>query len=205
MSQLYWKKPALRESMFARLNTTARSIFFDKQPHYLTPYIIQPGDQLQNIASLYQVSWEYLSNLNQVDPRKIRVDQKLKVLKGPFSAVVDLSDFELTIHSHGYFVKRYQVGIGKAGSSPIGKFTVLDKLKDPTYYGPDGLVIANDDPQNPLGEYWIDIGDSYGLHGTIDPESIGKAESKGCIRMHAADIEEVYNFLIPNSEVVIRR
>jgi len=205
LSQLYWKRPELREAMLQRINTTARSIFFSKQPHYLTPYEVQSGDQLQNIASLYQVSWEYLANLNQVDPRKIRVNQKLKVLKGPFSAVVDLSDFELTIHSHGYFVKRYQVGIGKAGSSPIGKFTVLDKLKDPTYYGPDGLVMANDDPANPLGEYWIDIGDSFGIHGTIDPESIGKAESKGCIRMHADDIAEVYNFLIPNSQVVIRR
>ncbi|MAT14593.1 MAG: hypothetical protein CMJ46_04910, partial [Planctomyces sp.] len=96
-------------------------------------------------------------------------------------------------------------GIGKDGSTPIGTFTVQNKLKDPVYYGPDGLVIQNDDPENPLGEYWVDIGDSYGLHGTIDPDSIGKAESKGCIRMRAADIEEVYNFLVDGSEVTIHR
>jgi len=109
----------------------------------------------------------------------------------------------LTVHAHGYFVKRYQIGIGKDHSTPTGKFQVKDKLVDPTYYGQDG-VIANDDPTNPLGERWIDLGESYGIHGTIEPDSIGKAESKGCVRMHNEDVAEVYDLLGLDSEVVIR-
>ena len=101
-------------------------------------------------------------------------------------------------------MKRYKVGIGKDGTSPIGEFTIKDKLVNPTYYGPDG-VIAADDPKNPLGEYWIDIGDSYGIHGTIEPDSIGKAESRGCIRMTNKDAEEVYGFLGVGAKVIIRR
>ena len=80
---------------------------------------------------------------------------------------------------------------------------MLEKLVDPTYYGPDG-VIAHDDPANPLGERWIDIGNSYGIHGTIDPASIGKSESQGCIRLHNDDVEAVYDLLTIGSEVVIR-
>ena len=201
---MYWNHPEWREFLRSRIEKTAKSIYFSPQPHYMTPYTVQPGDQLTKIAKLYNVPWEYLAKLNEADPRKIRPGQKLKVIKGPFAAVVDLGRFELTIQHHGFFVKRYKVGIGKDGTSPIGEFTVKNKLTNPTYYGRDG-VIAADDPQNPLGEYWIDIGDSYGIHGTIDPNSIGKAESRGCIRMLNEEAAEVYGFLGIGAKVIIRR
>jgi lipoprotein-anchoring transpeptidase ErfK/SrfK len=188
----------------SRIEKTAKSIYFSKQPHYMTPYTVEPGDQLTKIGNLYSVPWEYLARLNEVDPRKVRAGQKLKVIKGPFAAVVDLNRFELTIQHHGFFVKRYKVGIGKDGTSPIGEFPIKNKLVNPTYYGPDG-VIAADDPKNPLGEYWIDIGDSYGIHGTIEPDSIGKADSKGCIRMLNEEAAEVYGFLGIGAKVIIRR
>ncbi len=205
LSTLYWDHPEWREALRSRIEKTAHSIYFARQPHYMTPYVVQPGDQLTKIGKLYNVPWEYLATLNQVDPKKIRAGQKLKVIKGPFAAVVDLHCFELTIQHHGFFVKRYKVGIGKDGTSPIGEFPIKNKLVNPTYYGPDGNIIAADDPKNPLGEFWIDIGDSYGIHGTIEPDSIGKAESKGCIRMKNEEAEEVYGFLGLGAKVIIRR
>jgi len=204
LSAWYWNYPDERSRILNSLESLAESIFFASQPHYEEPYVIEPGDQLRKIASKYKISWQYLARLNRVDPRKIRFGQKLKVVRGPFDAVVDLSDYELTILCHGLFVRRYQVGIGKDGSSPLGKFSVKDKLEDPVYYGPDG-VISNDDPANPLGERWIDIGDSFGIHGTIEPDSIGKSESRGCIRMLNDDVAEVYDFLTVGSTVWIRR
>ena len=112
---------------------------------------------------------------------------------------------ELTIEHHGFVVKRYRVGIGKDHSTPVGEFTVQNKLENPTYYGPNGLVIDQNDPKNPLGEYWIDLGDSYGIHGTIDPNSIGHAESAGCVRLGDESIREVFAFLSVGSKVIIRR
>ncbi len=203
LSKIYWKQPQYYPVLKSRIEETARMIYFSSQPHFMTPYEIEPGDQLRKVSQQYKITWEYLAKLNQIDPRKIRPGQKLKVIKGPFSVFVDLSEFTLTVHSHGYFVKRYRIGTGKDHSTPTGKFQVKEKLVDPTYYGPDG-VIANDDPENPLGERWIDIGDSYGIHGTINPDSIGKAESKGCIRMQNKDVAEVYDLLGVGSEVVIR-
>jgi LysM repeat protein len=204
LSKLYWNHKEHRTALLPRLDASAKAIFFQPQPHFVDPYVIQPNDQLRVIANKYHLSWEYLARLNKTEPRRIRVDQKLKVVKGPFAAVVDLEDFALTIHLQGYFVKRYQVGIGKDGSSPVGKFAVLNKIENPQYTGPDGRVISSDDPSNPLGERWLDLGDSYGIHGTIDPESIGKAASRGCIRLRDNDVIEVYDFLVKDSEVVIR-
>ncbi|QDT52949.1 Putative L,D-transpeptidase YkuD [Caulifigura coniformis] len=203
MSEWYWKEPQSRPAFMDVLEQSARKIYLQAHPHYMDPHVVQQGQMLSTIAKEYGVPWQYLARLNRTDARRIKPGQKLKVIKGPFSAVVDLSDFELTIHAHGYFVKRYQVGIGKDNSSPYGNFKVQNKLTDPTYYGPT-KIIEHDDPENPLGEYWISIGDSFGIHGTIHPDSIGKAESEGCIRLRDEDIAEVYDFLSEGSDVTIR-
>lgn len=205
LSTLYWSHPERRSAFQDRLDKTAESIYFSSQPHYMQPYQIQYGDQLQKIAAQYNTPWQYLAKLNRIDPRKIRPGQELKVIKGPFSAIVELSRFELTIHAHGYFVKKYLVGIGRDGASPVGKLSVLNKVSNPQYTGPDNRVVAADDPANPLGEHWLDLGNGYGIHGTIDPQSIGKSESRGCIRMLNSDVAEVYDLLGNSSVVEIRR
>ncbi len=204
LSNLYWKRPEVRQQLLKRLSVVAYRIYFAPQPHYMDGHVVQAGDQLENIAKDYDVSWEYLAKLNRTDAKMIRPGQKLKVIRGPFAAVVDLSDREMTIHSHGHFVARFEVGIGQDSSSPIGTHKITEKRRDPTYYGPEG-VIAHDDPQNPLGEYWLDLGDNYGIHGTIDDASISQADSQGCIRMKNRDIADVYDLLTPSSEVLIRR
>jgi LysM repeat protein len=204
LSTLYWNNPELKSAILERIEANAQAIYFKPQPHFLEPYEIQSGDFLQRVAPKYGINWEYLAALNRVDPQKIRAGQKLKVIKGPFSAFVDLSDFELTVHCHGFFVKRYPIGTGRDSSTPVGKFAVLDRIPTPQYTDPNGRVIEGGHPTNPLGTHWIDLGDSYGIHGTIEPTSIGKSESAGCVRMKNEDVVEVYNFLVKGSEVVIR-
>jgi LysM repeat protein len=204
LSQLYWDQPECRPQLMPRLERAAQQIFFSPQPHFVDPYVIQPGDRLQTIAQRYRVTWEYLASLNRMDARRIRADQRLKVLRGPFAALVELHNFTLTIHLQGYFVRQYRVGTGKDGSSPHGRFTVLAKVVDPQYTDPEGRVIAGGAAENPLGRRWIDLGDSYGIHGTIEPDSIGTASSRGCIRLSDQDVIEVYNFLVEGSEVVLR-
>lgn len=204
LSELYWQQPEVRSQLAERIERTARRIYFQPQPHYMDAYMVLTGDNLESIAKQYSVTPEYLARLNRIDRDRIRAGQSLKVIKGPFNAVVDLSDYEITLHCHGYYVYRFPVGVGKDESSPIGTFTVQDKVVNPPYYGPEGAIAA-DDPANPIGERWISIGDSYGIHGTIEPESIGKSESRGCVRMHNADVEIVYDLLTVGSEVVIQR
>ena len=204
LSTEYWQHPESREKLLPTLEQLSDKIYFHKTPHYLEPYVVAPGENLQGIAKKHDVSWQYLAKLNLIEPKKLRAGQKIKVMNGPFAVVVDLSRFELTVHTQGHFVARFPIGIGKDNKTPQGKFTVLDKLEDPTYYGPDGIV-AHDDPKNPLGERWIDLGNSIGIHGTIDPDSIGKAQSRGCIRLVNADVEDLYDLLTVGSEVVIRK
>lgn len=209
LSTLYWKQPENRDELMDRINTLARRIYFQPHPHYMNAREVQFGERLEMIAKEFQVPWQYLGKLNRFDPQRIKAGQKLKVIRGPFSAIVDLSEYQVTVHAHGYYVTRFPCGIGQDGSTPRGTFKVTDKVENPTYFGPDGVVDA-DDPSNPLGERWLAISDGagrvqgYGLHGTIDPASIGKSESRGCIRLHDADIENLYDLLVVGSEVIIR-
>lgn len=204
LSKLYWKHPESRLEVQERIDLTAKAIYFSPQPHVQEPYLVQPGDQLRKIATRYQVPWEFLARLNRIDPKRLREGQRLKVIDGPFAAVVTLGDFELTVHHAGLYVRRYPCCIGKGNSSPVGKFKVLKKVTNPQYTDPDGKVFRGGDRENPLGTHWIDLGDSYGIHGTIDPDSIGRAESRGCIRLLNSDVAEVYDLLNLGSEVVIR-
>jgi lipoprotein-anchoring transpeptidase ErfK/SrfK len=72
-------------------------------------------------------------------------------------------------------------------------------------------VIAADDPQNPLGERWIGLigvsggavgQERYGIHGTIEPQSIGQSISLGCVRMYNEDVAQVYSYLVEKHSTV---
>lgn len=204
LSKIYWQQPDQRTRIQERIDASAKAIYFSPQKHIQEPYVVQSGDQLRKIAAKYHVPWQYIAKLNRTDPKRLREGQKLKVIDGPFGAVVTLSDFELVIHHQGQYVRSYRVCIGKDGSSPVGKFKVLNKVTNPQYTDPDGKVFSGTDPKNPLGKFWLDLGESYGIHGTIEPNSIGKAESRGCIRLLNDDVAEVYDILDVSSEVIIR-
>ena len=204
LSRLYWKKPELRSFINQRLQKTAVEIYANSNSHFAEPHTVEFGETLQGIGQQYNVPWQYLANLNGVTPKTLQAGRKLKVLKGPFSAVVDLNRFQLTIHAHGWYVHHYRIGVGHDQRTPVGEFTVQNKLQNPTWYDPAGGVVDADDPANPLGEYWLGLGDHIGIHGTIDPDSIGKAVSRGCIHMADGDIDEVFQLLGEGSAVVIR-
>lgn len=62
---------------------------------------------------------------------------------------------------------------------------------NPTY-SHDGRTVPPG-PHNPVGSRWMGLSiRGYGIHGTNEPNSIGKAASHGCIRMARADLEELY-------------
>ena len=205
LSWIYFQQPGQRAQIASRIERTAAMVYFSPRPHVLPAHTIQPGDSLAEIAPRYKIGWQYLSQLNQVKPNRIRAGQALKVLRGPFRVVVDLSEFSLLVRTDTEYVCRFPIGIGRDHSTPIGRFRVLRKVPDPQYTAPDGRVIASATPENPLGRYWLDIGEVYGIHGTNQPDSIGRAESRGCMRMRAADIRQLFGMLVTGCEVVIHR
>lgn len=198
------------------LDRLAGTVIYSRQHLLERPHEVQPGETLEQIAGLYEVPWELLANINGIrDPQRLRTGEQLKVIRGPFNALVELDKFRLTLFVQGRYAGRFKVGIGKEWSTPEGEFEILNKVLNPAYYGTDA-VIDQDDPNNPLGEYALDLGDNGKrdhllIHGTNDPQSIGRAESRGCIRLADRDIKDVFEILTmktdrsPGSKVTIRR
>ena len=95
----------------------------------------------------------------------------------------------------------FEVGIGKDGGTQLGEYQVGDKKEDPMWFRQGQKPVPFGSPENPLGTRWIawlsPAGETTGLgfHGTNQPESIGKDESQGCIRMRNADVEELFEIL----------
>ena len=186
------------------LEPLAEKSFFDPTGVLLFPrQTIQSGDTLSGIAHRLGVSSQYLQLLNAIrDPRRIRPGQEIKLGRGAFDAVVHLSVFELTVYHGDLWVRSYRIGSGQNDSTPRGDFVVKDKMENPSYDGAEGSY-ASDDPKNPVGEHWIDLGDGYGIHGTIEPQSIGTQSSRGCIRMLPDDVQEVFTLLTVGSQVQV--
>lgn len=205
LSEIYWKHPELRSTIADRIRETAGLIFTSNERQFGTPHLVEYGETLQVIAKQYEVPWQYLALLNRVTPEKLQAGQELKVVRGPFGAVVDLSAFTLTVHAHGWYVNKYRIGTGRDHKTPLGEFVVEDKLENPTWYNPDGGIVEPDDPENPLGEYWLGLGNHIGIHGTNDPSTIGRAASRGCIHLGDSEIEEVFSLLSTGSKVLIRK
>ena len=117
--------------------------------------------------------------------------------------VVSLEDRKLALVEDGQVTKTYTVAVGKPSTpSPEGSFAIKRRVANPTYQH-NGKTVAPG-PNNPVGTRWMGLSKAgYGIHGTNEPNSIGKAASHGCIRMAKADLEEFYKLVAVGDTVEI--
>lgn len=59
-------------------------------------------------------------------------------------------------------------------------------------------------PKNPLGSHALYLGSTlYRIHGTDAPWTIGQAVSKGCVRMHNSDVNDLYRRVGVGTKVTV--
>ena len=108
------------------------------------------------------------------------------------SIIVDMDRLTLTLFNSGEPFRRYQVAMGKYETpTPVGNWEIISK---------------NSNPPAMLGTRWLGLNipyGQYGIHGTNAPHSIGSFASHGCIRMHNANVEEIYPFVTVGTPVTI--
>ncbi len=115
--------------------------------------------------------------------------------------VINLPHRTLTLYSDEKPVHVYPVGVGRKGfSTPVGHFSIIDKVIDPGWenpYLPQGRSDIRPGKSNPLGTRWMGFnrykGGEYGIHGTNNPKSVGRYSSHGCVRMYIHDAETLFN------------
>jgi lipoprotein-anchoring transpeptidase ErfK/SrfK len=113
---------------------------------------------------------------------------------------VDRATHTLRVFRALRLVRTYPVAVGRAGfETPPGLRHVLYKERNPSWTAPNkpwaypyqGQTFPPGNPNNPLREWFIALGDGIGIHGTSEEWTVGSSASHGCIRMHAADVDQV--------------
>lgn len=187
----------------------SRTIF--PQDRLCSSYKVKTGDLLSAIGKQYKVPYEILSQVNRISrPEALQAGETIKVINGPFHARIYRSTFTMDLYLQNTFVRSFPVGLGRPGKqTPTGLWLVKPegKLVSPTWTDPDtGKTHEAEDPDYPLGSRWIGLkgikGEAkdrtgFAIHGTKKSEQIGKANSRGCIRLHNGDVILMYSLLMP--------
>jgi lipoprotein-anchoring transpeptidase ErfK/SrfK len=166
-------------------------------------YEIKAGDTLSGIAKQFNTTADLIKKSNNLAADKIFPQKKIKVWTAPFRISVDKSQNLLILETEGKVVKTYVVSTGKDNSTPAGVFKIVNKLDNPTWFKA-GAVVSAEDPGNILGTRWLGFDlPGYGIHGTMDPASLGSQVTLGCVRMSNADVEELYTIVPLGTEVTV--
>jgi lipoprotein-anchoring transpeptidase ErfK/SrfK len=118
--------------------------------------------------------------------------------------IVSIPDRKLAVVEDGHVLRIFAVSVGaKVSNSPTGEFQIINRVVNPAYYHPGTVIAPGKD--NPVGTRWIGLDKKgYGIHGTNEPWSIGKAASHGCIRLRNRDVEQLFTMLRVGDTVEIR-
>ncbi|NLK52343.1 MAG: L,D-transpeptidase family protein [Syntrophomonadaceae bacterium] len=111
---------------------------------------------------------------------------------GPLQLTVDVDNRTLQVRRENKVIKTYPVAVGKPETpTPLGDWSIVEKTVN---------------PGGPFGARWMRLSvpwGGYGIHGTNNPNSIGKAASHGCVRMFNEDVIELYDMVTIGTPVKI--
>ncbi|QCR33805.1 L,D-transpeptidase family protein [Lysinibacillus sp. SGAir0095] len=148
-------------------------------------HTVKPGETLYQISVDYRTPLSTIIRANpSINPNVIHVGQLIEIPGFPdpntlsYQIEVSINGRWLKLFHNGALQKQYPIAVGRIlYDTPVGNYIIINKAPN---------------PGGPIGTMWMSLSkQSYGIHGTNDPSSIGKAVSRGCIRMQNKDVEEL--------------
>ena len=108
-----------------------------------------------------------------------------------YKILVDIEESKLYLFQDNELIKTYRCSGGKWSTpSPIGTWTIISKAKWGEGFGGSWMGF-----NVPWGQ--------FGIHGTLEPGSLGWASSHGCIRMDNSEVAELYKIIPIGTKVTI--
>lgn len=131
--------------------------------------------------------------------------------------VVDKSDAVLrAFDTAGKLIAQFPATMGSAHDPlPLGRWKIQGISRNPDFHYSPKLfwdvsdakpdVMLKPGPNGPVGVVWIDLSKPhYGIHGTSEPQSIGRAESHGCVRLTNWDAARLAGMVKAGTKVQFR-
>ena len=210
------------EKVAERFHTTPRAIVALNGPDKL----IGPG-QVLVLPNVLPASRDYGQTVDQKQAQLLSLyNVAAQQPQGSF-VVVDKSEGVMKVFAgevpagntvkptDGKIIAQFPVTMGsKKYPLPIGRWKATNySFLPPFKYQPDILQNAKSDeehdlppgPNGPVGVAWLDLTkEHYGIHGTNSPETIGRAESSGCIRLANWDVIRLSRMMKPGFTAIFQ-
>ena len=167
-------------------------------------------------VSSRDAEWMALVPNHDLDPNFQRYVVDDPTNEPPGTVVVDTKDRQLFLVMPDRKAIRYGVAVGDEAYGWTGTARIARKAEWPSWNPPAEMKQRwphvhpmNGGPANPLGARALYLFDGnrdtlYRIHGTNEPEKIGRAVSSGCIRMRNIDVVDLYNRVPVGAKVIVR-
>jgi lipoprotein-anchoring transpeptidase ErfK/SrfK len=151
---------------------------------------------------------EFLMSPPAYPPQQYRED----AAEAPGTVIIDTRRYALYYIEPGGTAIRYSVGVGREGYGWRGTEMVSAKRSWPDWRPPADMRARRPDlpahmaggPANPLGARALYLGNTlYRIHGSNEPESVGRSSSSGCFRMTNEDVIDLYERVKIGAKVVV--
>ena len=180
----------------------------------------KPGDEVQvpNVAAPFSVQEpiDLKTTTEKAEKADTLKTESEKPENERHSIAIDVSENMMELRRDGKLVGSYPITPGsKSLPAPEGKWFVKGFAWMPTFRWDEAMLQRGErsgnsvtlppGPNNPVGIIWIELNrDGIGLHGTGDPETIGRAASHGCIRLANWDALDLAKKVLPGVHVMIK-
>jgi hypothetical protein len=195
--------PAEAEQLETLLGQLAGTVVYSTEHHLEQARVVKAGETLDTIAKEYDVPWRLLAKINSISsPDQVRPGQELKVIRGPFSAVVDMDRKQLTLMLGDRYAGKFGVAIPEGISLSEGAWEVVDTLS----------ISQQGQAQRSLVLNRLDVTGSQAqsglLLGAVQVDQLrqrGSQPQSPVVGLAPVDADEVADILSIGSRVVIRR
>lgn len=191
------------------LSQLAGTVIYSTE-HQLEPArVVKSGETLDTISKEYNIPSQLLAKINGIQtPGQLQPGQQLKVVRGPFAAVVDLRRNELTLTVDERYAGKFRVTVPPGTTLADGQWLVDQKLAgsagtaNPSAYATtpiaaDRSIILRSAAATAAGAPTLII--------TSGPTPAGLAASPPSLRVSPQDAEELSDILSVGSRVVVRK
>ena len=203
--------PSLTPSEAAEVNSLlgqlAGSVIYSKEHRLEPPYMVQAGERLEAIAKKYDVPWQLLAKINGITSAdQLQPGQQLKVVRGPFSARIDLSQRKMTLMLDRRYAGRFTLNLDPSVTVEEGQWEVNQKLLTPANVSLPGTSPTTSTEERSLMLSITSAGATQVavLRGTMATNSLADPAGR-VLRLNPTDAADVFDILSLGSKVVIRR
>jgi hypothetical protein len=188
------------------LGQLAGTVIYSQQDLLLPPHRVAAGETLQSIAAPLGVPWQLLAKINGIDdPARLVPGEQLKVLRGPFDAVVSVARGRLSLQVGGNYAGSFPVVVGRQVQDRIGASLAVVDVRRGTAGGDAPGPTAQVAYLAATGGKSIVLGDGLSIDAVDDPSQITDRAPSTSLVVAAGDLDEIIDILGPGSHVLVRK